>query len=321
MREVRALAIPAAVLAGACGLSAAGEAPVPGAFGTTPPMDAATGGQDRSSPPPPSFSDAGDDARPTDSSATDAGLDVTPIADAVADGAPTGAYSLSFDGRATYVDCGSVQIPSDFTLEAWVNPAGYSGETYVMAEDRDSQAQGQFRFGFIDTGQLFFVMSDGQGNTWGLWPDTATNYALLSPNAVPTNMWTEVAVTKSGAVFTLLLDGTPAAAVTATQSFSYGDGGNHNPFRIGSRVAQDGASGNGIFHGLIDEVRLWHVGRTPAQIAADLRREIARTDSDWSQLTDYWPFDEGQGTTTADRAGPYPGTLMNTPTWVTQTAF
>jgi hypothetical protein len=325
IRPVRALAIAPAVLVTACGISVAGEGPAADAGGSAP-MDAATGGHDRSSPPPPPLGDASDEASANDASANDDGsndaaLDVTSIGDAATDGAPTGTYSLSFDGVATYVDCGRVQIPGDFTLEAWVNPAGYSGETYVMAEDRDYQPQGQFRFGFIDTGQLFFVMSDAQGNSWGLWPNTSGPYALVSPSPVPTNAWTQIAVTKSGAAFALLVDGTTVVPFTATQSFSYGDGGNHNPFRIGSRVGQDGVSGNGFFRGLIDEVRLWHVARTPAQITGDLRREIAKTDGDWSQLTDYWPFDEGQGTTTADRAGPYPGTLASGPTWVTQTAF
>lgn len=294
-------------------------------------MDAAGGSSDRGSPSP--SADAGDDASTTDGAAADAitTSDGTGGDDASGDGpalaesgvdAPlTGAYSLSFDGQRTYVDCGNFPIPADFTLEAWVNAASFVGETYVMAQDRDTQGPGQFRFGFIAGGQVFFQMSDQNGNSYGLWSSGTQSYALQSPSAVPTGTWTEVAVTKSGASFSLLVNGTVVASRTATQAFSWNDGGMHNPFRIGARVAADGSSPGGVFDGLVDEVRFWKAGRTPAQIAADMRREIVMSDADWNTMLDYWPIDEGSGNKTKDRGGPHDGTLQNGPLWSTQTPF
>ncbi len=249
----------------------------------------------------------------------DARSDVAPI-EGGSDAGPVDPYSLQFDGISTYVDCGDVPVPADFTIEAWVNPATYDNETYVVAEDRDYQPQGQFRFGFVGTGQLFFVMTDSQSNLYGLQANTAAPYNLISPSALPTNTWSDVAVAKAGGSFTLLVNGVVVSTVTTT-SFAFGNGGAQNAMRVGARLAQDGTSANGVFDGLVDEVRFWGVGRTAAEITADMLQEINKSDPAWSSLQDYWPFDEGKGIKTGDLAGKFPGTLVNGPGWSTSTPF
>jgi hypothetical protein len=164
-------------------------------------------------------------------------------------------------------------------------------------------------------------MSDASSNTWGLQPNSSAPYDLLSPAALPTNTWAEVAVAKNDAAFSLLVNGVVVASYTASGSFVYGNSGQQNPFRVGSRVANDGQSASGVFDGIIDEVRLWSTPRSAAQITADLRHEITAADPSWSTLQDYWPFDEGMGTSTADRTGSFAGTLVNGPTGVKSSAF
>lgn len=95
----------------------------------------------------------------------------------------------------------------------------------------------------------------------------------------------------------------------------------HLPLRIGSRVAANGTGADGVFAGLIDEVRLWKTARTQAQIQGAMHAEVPSTDPAWSNLQDYWPFDEGNGTMTADRSGGHPGTLVGGPSWVTTVPF
>jgi hypothetical protein len=231
----------------------------------------------------------------------------------------TTGYAIQFNGNTTYIDCGSVPIPGQFTLEAWVNPAAYSGETYILAEDRDGQGDGQFRFGFIASGQLFFMMTDGTGNSFGLYSNSA--YQLLSAAALPLNAWSDVAVVKNNTQFYLLVNGSSVASYTATGSFVFNDGGHQNPFRIGARVGTNGSSPEGVVSGIVDEVRLWNVARTPAEITADMNHHLDSTDPAWSNLTAYWPFAEGMGVTTADVTSAYPGTLTSGPTWVTNTPF
>ena len=71
--------------------------------------------------------------------------------------------------------------------------------------------------------------------------------------------------------------------------------------------------------GLIDEVRIWGVARTQAEIRADMRR---RLDGNESGLVAYWPLDEGGGETIYDRTANSHGGLLgggavtSRPQWV-----
>jgi Concanavalin A-like lectin/glucanases superfamily len=310
---VRFSALALAGLAVGCGLSSSGAAP-----------DAVRdAGRDVGAP------DAGS---PVDGSAppvdapydallpADSGVDAPPLDAGVDARVYLAGEALAYDGSNTYVDMGGIALgETTFTLEAWVFPLDYPREIYVAAQDKRGQGQGQFRFGMIATGQLFFAMSDGSGNTFGLFGGGST-YALLSPSPIPTSAWSEVAVTKADTVYTLYVNGAVATSFT-TQSFVFNDGGNPNPFRVGSRVDTDGTSPDGVFDGTIDEVRFWKTARTAAEIASDMGHELKSSDPNFGDLLHYWRFDEGSGTSTHDDVGGKDGTLQNGPLWVLSTAF
>jgi concanavalin A-like lectin/glucanase superfamily protein len=309
MDEMCATRVLAACLAAGCSLTPSGEGPVPGRDGGGFDATVDSGARDAFAP----------DAFAPDAPALDTGAPIDAPADVPVDSfAYQAGYALRYNGSNSFVDMGNVPIPGNFTLEAWVFPYGYNGETYVAAEDQRDQAAGQFRFGMVASGQLFFTMSDGSGNTFGIG---GPNYAVITPGAIPTNTWTEVAVTKSNKVFTLLVNGAVAVTFTAQGSFVFNDGGSPNPFRVGARVDNDGTSPNGVFSGVIDEVRFWNAPRTSTQIGADMSHELDATDPDWSTIVNYWRFDEGTGTSTVDRVGGHNGTLTNGPAWVPSTAF
>ena len=72
------------------------------------------------------------------------------------------------------------------------------------------------------------------------------------------------------------------------------------------------------FAGDIDEVRIWSVARTAAQIRLDMYHHVDAQGG----LIGYWPFDDGGGLTAADLSGQgHDGELTNCqgsgyPTWV-----
>jgi Concanavalin A-like lectin/glucanases superfamily len=225
---------------------------------------------------------------------------------------PGAQYALDFSGGA-YVQIGTLPIPSDFTIEAWVNPTSTSGETYIVAEDRDAQGMGQFRFG-VTSGNLFFMMTDASGSSHGLYNN---GYSLITTQTIPVNTWSHVAVSKSGAAFELVVDGVSAAMFdSSAPTIAYG--GPAVAFRIAARVAQDGTGANGTFDGTLDEVRFWNESRSASEIAATMSMEIPAMTPN---LLAYWRFDEGSGSTTADQEGTYEGTLVGSPAWVVSTAF
>ncbi len=224
----------------------------------------------------------------------------------------TAGYALQFSGSA-YVDMGTVPIPNDFTIEAWIDPTSTSNETYIVAEEERNQGDGQFRFGVV-SGALFFLMSDASGSTHGLY---SGGYKLISTVTIPTNIWSHVAVIKSGASFMLTINGVSAATATADATFSYG--ASQYAFRVAARVDTNGTAPNGNFAGTIDEVRLWSQALTPQQIATTMSTTISGSTSG---LASYWRFDEGSGASTADQVNNgYPGTLVASPVWVVSTAF
>ena len=241
--------------------------------------------------------------------------DVPILPDAPPPDAPTitAGDALQFGG-GSYVDMGAVPIPGDFTLEAWIHPKTANGETYVVAEDERNVGQGQFRFGLVGGGNLFFMMTDATGSSHGLF---LQGYQLQTSSAIPLGAWTHVAVVKNAAVFTLTVNGAPAATFTADAPFVHG--GPAVNFRGAARVDTNGTPPNGAFDGIIDEVRLWSAPRSAAEIAQTMSTEIPASSPN---LGHCWRFDEGTGTNASDLVNnAYPGTLVSNPAWVKSTAF
>lgn len=58
-----------------------------------------------------------------------------------------------------------------------------------------------------------------------------------------------------------------------------------------------GGAAFNYYNGLLDEVRVWNVARTQAEIAANMNAEISRKTSG---LVAYWRMDEGSGQTAFD---------------------
>jgi hypothetical protein len=78
------------------------------------------------------------------------------------------------------------------------------------------------------------------------------------------------------------------------------------------------------FHGVIDEVRIWSVTRSRAEIQADMNRKL---DGSEPGLVGYWRLDEGGGQVVSDATGNSDGWLGSTsasegddPLWVVSDA-
>jgi Concanavalin A-like lectin/glucanases superfamily len=272
---------------------------------------------------PDSVSDSAFDAASDSASVPDSGSDGSRAADSArdADAAPPDAGivhavgALLFNGTSQYVDVGALAIPTDFTVEAWAHPSAFPVEQLLVGKDRSGQGGSQFRFGVLMNGHVFFIMSDTGGNTHGLY---TSSYQLTSPQPLVVGQWTHVAVTKSGAAFAIVVAGAQVATLTADASFTHGG---TQATRIAARTASDGTSATSFFSGTIDEVRVWSIARTAAQIAADMATTIPANHPQRASLVGYWRFDDGAGATAADDIGAHNGSLVLGPLWVASTAF
>ncbi len=158
---------------------------------------------------------------------------------------------LAFNGttaRVTVPDAASLHLTTGMTLEAWVSPSD------VTAAWRDVIYKGNDNYFLEATSSRGGV--PGAGGTFGEVYGTTT---------LPPGAWTHLAVTYDGATLRLYVNGTQVSSVARTGPIATST----NPLQIGG----DSLYGQ-FFAGVIDEVRIYNVARTPSQIQSDMSTPI-----------------------------------------------
>jgi gliding motility-associated-like protein len=167
---------------------------------------------------------------------------------------------------------------NNFTVEAWIYPTSFANASAGIVSKSNS-----FSLKTEGSGVLSFLIENG----WS-WERLAT-----SNNALVLNKWQHVSATYNGTskVMKLYIDGVDVGTYTRNQNF--------NPdFTTGNLQIGTNISGNGgsqrQFNGSIDEVRLWNVVKTNAEIStsSNLGYELS---SNAANLMAYYKFDEGIG--------------------------
>ncbi|HMO65972.1 MAG TPA: hypothetical protein PKE47_12250, partial [Verrucomicrobiota bacterium] len=200
---------------------------------------------------------------------------------------PAAGSAVRFNGTDAYVQVGSnpiLRLTNSLTLEAWIlatGPGNGPNGTGGIIVNRE----GEYEIARFADGTIRYALAPASGG-WD-WVNTGV--------AVPLHVWTHVALTydpaAASAQLRLFLNGEPRFATNRTGVIGDTDTG-RNDFRIGSR---QGAVQH--FQGQMDEVRVWNVARTAAEIQGGYRRRLAGTEGG---LLASFRFDEASGTTTTD---------------------
>jgi len=163
------------------------------------------------------------------------------------------------------------------TIEAWIFANNWTSEIWrgsILANDDQGPDRGYaFRCG--NNGSLSFVMS--VGNTWN---DVETTPIMN------TRQWHHVAVTIGNGTMTLYVDG--QAINSAPHNAGTISTNPTNNINIGSSAGFGGR----YFDGIIDEIRIWNVARTPTEIADNTTTDFTGTEPG---LVAYFPMNEGSG--------------------------
>ncbi len=208
------------------------------------------------------------------------------------------------NGTDAYVqvpDNSAIDLTDNFTAEAWINPATTTGVTVIVSKQQCSDKY-SFYMG-INNGKLVW--------NWQLTGSTSCSSTnqYTSGVTINTNVWTHVAVAHTHAGVTMYINGEQDVTASLT-SGSYGTVNvSVTPMRIGAYQGLSGSFGN-FFNGGIDDVRLWNIVRTQAQIQASMNTELAGTETG---LAAYYVFDQigtGAGQTVANNATAA-GTALN----------
>jgi len=217
--------------------------------------------------------------------------------------------ALKFDGVDDYIDLGrpaALNLTSAWTLEAWVKPtsspngAGVISEGYTTTENN---VQYEIGFGMDEAagGSAKLKVGFYANGTWAIASDTVD---------ITVGQWVHIAGTWDGKTLSLYKNGNLIAQTTPTITPVSGS----LNFYIGRR--HDTAGSVNFFPGIIDEVRIWSVARTQADIQANMYRELTGNETG---LVGYWKLNEGSGTIVYDAtANKSNGTIYGA-TWTTDT--
>jgi hypothetical protein len=183
---------------------------------------------------------------------------------------------LSFPGsnsRVTVDDRPRLDVPADnkFTAEFWVRHDGQSDENAILVGKNKSGSNGylvNFRGNTVEP-KIDFGM---------VWPNDE-NWSIHSESGIPKDEWTHVACVYDGSKQVIYING----ELDATYRDWGNDkmSGNAAPFRIGS----GGSTGQRLFSGDIDEIRIWNTARTRQQIRDNYESELY---GDEDGLLAYW---------------------------------
>jgi hypothetical protein len=142
-----------------------------------------------------------------------------------------------------------------WTVECWVNAGATQAQDKVFLAARDARGDNYWTIGVTTLGKAWFQMyANGSFTT-----------DIRSTTTITGGAYHHVALTTNGTTMTLYVDGavqttaTPMAACTvAGGTLALGAGSSPYPFRSGT----------------IDEIRIWNMTRTQAQILASMNSEL-----------------------------------------------
>jgi hypothetical protein len=217
----------------------------------------------------------------------------TPTATLTPTPGPTGVgcqCSLNLNAGGAYAeapDVSKLNVTADWTVELWIKdetPGGYNHNTsYILIKgDTNTDGEAAYLLG-VGWNQLFVGERTG-------WNNQTLSFDLAA-SSISTGAWHHVAASMQASTrqLTVYLDGVqvlqgPLAAISSV--------GSSRPLSIG----RDGTAGQN-WQGKLDDLRIWNVVRTPAQISSNYRTEFGTAPSG---LVANWKFDEGSGTLAGD---------------------
>ena len=222
-----------------------------------------------------------------DGSARDAsgnGNDATPVGSA---GYATGrsGQALNFDGTDGYAQLpAKVGDSTDFTFAAWVNWNG--GANWQRIVDLGDGTQKH----------LFLTPKSGAGNLRFTIKNGGGEQQLNHTAALPTGIWTHVAVTLTGDTGKLFVNG---ALVSSSAAIAI------NPSDLGTRMNYLGKSqfADPLFAGKIDDVRILSTALTDAQVATLASAALPQFTADSLPQTSAVPMQPWTGSLAGEASG------------------
>lgn len=203
---------------------------------------------------------------------------------------------LLFDGSndcVTVTNDASLDVGNTLTIEAW-----------VKADDLTTR-QGIFSTRLNNEGGSFQLeVGFGSGGTGRVAVAGVSTWIVeTGDDAILPGEWTHIAYVRSSVSNqTLYVNGVAQALNQESTTYAFTN-------NTSDKVIASGTSGSQLFAGQIDELRVWNVARSQAEIRSDM---LSILNGDESGLVACYRFDESSGTSLPDEtANANDGTLVN----------
>ncbi|MFN8587245.1 MAG: LamG-like jellyroll fold domain-containing protein [Candidatus Eisenbacteria bacterium] len=237
------------------------------------------------------------------------------------------ATALDLGGAGNHVTMGAAPSlgSATFTVECWFRRTGAGTGTNTgtggipdaipliakgRAEAETATADINYLFGIrASDGVLCADFEEAQG---GASPSLNHPVAGTTPIAAD-GAWHHAAATYDGSAWTLYLDGCVEATLVVGQP---ANAVNTAHASIGTAMTTAGVAA-GDFDGVVDEVRIWSVARSGADVRAGMLTPIASAPG----LLGRWGMNESGGTVAVNSAGVAAGTIVGTFARVTGAPF
>ncbi len=175
--------------------------------------------------------------------------------------------SLSFDGIDDYIilpNESDYDFTTNMTVEFWIN-----ANSFDLLDGLVTKGDNSWRVHTLNTGEILFA---GNG-TFGDFQSTTQ---------VNDGAWHHIAVSYDGANAKIYIDGVMENSVAATGTLA------NSTFPVG--IGTNSQNLGRVFAGEMDEVRIWDITRTDAQINATMNIELV---GDETGLVSYYNFNQG----------------------------
>ncbi|WP_418513512.1 HYR domain-containing protein [Corallibacter sp.] len=193
---------------------------------------------------------------------------------------------IDFDGVDDYVSFGNNHdVSGSFSFESWIKPHSINGQIQTIFSKRDANN--------LSTGYDLRLVN----NTISFH----ANGTSISANGITSNRWHHIAVTFDGSNYKLYVDG-------IDMNTKHGPNPTPNPYAmLLGAMYQINDTPTNHFNGWLDEIRVWNVALTTAQIREMMNQEIEANGTSvrgtvlgldisgvtWTNLTAYYQMNQG----------------------------
>jgi hypothetical protein len=193
-------------------------------------------------------------------------------------------FTAASSSKAVAPKSSSIDVTTNFTFEAWIKPTSGSGNRNIFGRQNSA-----YRWRLVSS------RGSDAGKVWLLLDYASGSYSTYeSASTVPLNTWTHVAVTfdSSTGQIQFLINGSVDKTVS----------GKSSPVSVSGwanlEIGFYGATNSEHFDGAMDELRMWDVTRTPAEIKSNMNKPLTGSETG---LVGYWNAEGMMSSTLTDQ--------------------